>query len=37
MPVQASAEALSGMYAVLNRRRARILREEVRQAAVTAV
>ncbi|KAG2443951.1 hypothetical protein HXX76_002290 [Chlamydomonas incerta] len=31
----ASAEALSGMYAVLNRRRARILREEMREGSDT--
>lgn len=31
--VQASAEALSGTYAVLGRRRARILREELREGS----
>jgi translation elongation factor EF-G len=31
--VQAAAEALSGVYAVLGRRRARILREELREGS----
>ncbi len=34
--VQASAEALSGVYAVLGKRRSRILREEVRAAHIVS-
>lgn len=35
LQLTASAEALSGMYAVLGRRRARILREEMREGSDT--